>query len=236
MKPGRGTGRKKAVGGGVPAGAGGGFLGPGFSVFPARRVVPVVSPHRPTGPEPPDALAAAAATGRPEAQAAWFRAEHPRVYRLCLGLLADPAAAEELAQDAMIHLLDRLDRRPPGSPYPAWRNRVVLNLCRDQARRRAARDRAEKAAAGRVPVAPPVLGPVERASAAELREILARTLAELPPREREAFVLRDLEGASTAEASAAMEVTAATVRSLLTLARRRLRRLLGPVLETGEAS
>ena len=170
-----------------------------------------------------------AARGSPAAQDAWFRAEFPRVYRLCLGFLADAAAAEDLAQDAMIHLLDRLDRWEPTRPYPGWRSTVVLNLCRDRLRRRGARQRAE-AALGRLPLPARLADPQDAAAGSELRETITAALAALPPREREAFVLRDLERQETAAVAETMGITAATVRSLLTLARRRLRGILGPAL------
>ena len=72
--------------------------------------------------------------------------------------------------------------------------------------------------------------PDEVAHTRELAEMLRGALQALSPREREAFVLRDLSSNSTAATADALGVTEATVRSLLTLARRRLRRLLGPRL------
>ena len=83
--------------------------------------------------------------------------------------------------------------------------------------------------------------PVETLQRAEVREILRAALSELTPREREAFVLRDLEGLSTSEVAGALSVTPGSVRSLLTLARRRLRHVLGqrlgvPLEEGGSAS
>jgi len=105
----------------------------------------------------------------------------------------------------------------------------VLNLCRDRARRAEARARAEEAgAAQRREAALP--DPAQSAEAEETRALVARALGELPPREREAFVLRDLEGRDTDEVAASMGVTPSSVRSLLTLARRRLRGLLAPGL------
>ena len=56
---------------------------------------------------------------------------------------------------------------------------------------------------------------------------LALGLRALPEREREAFVLRDLEGLETAEVARLLAIGESSVRSLLTLASRRLRSLLG---------
>mgnify|MGYP000294612752 CR=1 FL=1 len=61
-----------------------------------------------------------------------------------------------------------------------------------------------------------------------LGSLIDRTLVLLPPREREVFVLVDLEGSSPKEAADVLDVAASTVRAALTLARRRLREALAP--------
>jgi RNA polymerase sigma-70 factor (ECF subfamily) len=183
-------------------------------------------------PDPNADLMHRAARGEAEAVDAWFRAEHAPVYRVCLGILGDADAAADVAQDAMLHLLDRLDRYDPERPWRAWRDAVVVRLCRDRLRRGAARARAERAGGM------DALAARERAQAApgaglaarEMRDLVAEALRILSEREREAFVLRDLEELSTADVALAMGVGASTVRSLLTLARRRLREHLAPRL------
>ena len=157
---------------------------------------------------------------------AWYRAEHPQVWRLCLGLLADATEADDLAQDAMLKLLDTLDRWDPARSWAAWRNTVVLNLGRDRLRRRATRASYEGAAETAALFSRPLPSPDDAARASEVREALTRALSGLTPREREAFVLVDLSGVPAAQAAESMDVAEATVRSLLTLARRRLRTLL----------
>ncbi|MDG2148870.1 MAG: sigma-70 family RNA polymerase sigma factor [Planctomycetota bacterium] len=173
----------------------------------------------------PELLAAVLADD-PAAFDLWYRSEHPTVYRLCVGLLAEAAEAEDAAQDAMLHLHDKLHHFDVRRAYEPWRNTVVLNLCRDRLRRMATRRAAESVE----PLPPYLPRPDEVAHSRELAQMLQTALAELTPREREAFVLRDLSGNSTAATAEALGVTAGTVRSLLTLARRRLRRLLGPRL------
>ena len=167
--------------------------------------------------------------GKAEAQETWFRTEFPAVYRLCLGFLANHAAADDLAQDAMIHLMDRLDRWDSQRPYQAWRTAVVLNLCRDHLRSAGRRRRAESHLR-LVEQQQPLPDPHDSAAGNEIRDVITRALSQLSPREREAFVLRDLEQQPTDAVASAMDVTPATVRSLLTLARRRLRGILAPAL------
>jgi RNA polymerase sigma-70 factor (ECF subfamily) len=165
--------------------------------------------------------------GRSEAIDAWFRSEHPCVYRLCVGLLANAAEADDLAQDAMLHLLKNLPSFDRTRSYRGWRTTIVINLCRDRMRRLAARSRAETAARGER--LPPVLpDPSSAVQARDVRDVLERALAHLPEREREAFVLRDLEGTPTAEVASQLGLEESSVRSLLALARRRLRSLLAP--------
>jgi RNA polymerase sigma-70 factor (ECF subfamily) len=179
--------------------------------------------------ETPDDLVPAAIAGDAEAVARIFRLEHGAVWRLCLGLLADRAEADDAAQDAMLHLLDHLDRWDRRRPWTAWRNTLVLNHCRDRLRRAAARRRAESEAAERA--LPQVLPhPHSDAERSEVNEIVAASLRSLTPREREVFVLHDLEGSATSDVAAALALAERAVRVLLAAARRRLRELLAPRL------
>jgi RNA polymerase sigma-70 factor (ECF subfamily) len=180
-------------------------------------------------------LIQAVVDGRADAADAWYRGEHPAVYRLCFGFLAEEAEAEDVAQDAMLLLFDRLPSYDPERPYRAWRDTVVLNLCRDRLRRSAARRRAQDGAAEAREecTLPDPHAEVERA---ELRRLLRESLGVLSPREREAFVLRDLEERPTAEVARILGIESGSVRTLLTLARRRLRARLGHLVPEGGGS
>lgn len=168
----------------------------------------------------------------PEAVDAWFRAEHPEVYRLCFGFLAHAAEAEDVAQETMLRLLDRLHDWDPSRSYRSWRTSVVLNRCRDRVRRLDARRTAEEdAALARAERALP--DPHDALERAEAERLLGIGLRSLSPREREAFVLRDLEGLETSEVARALGIGESSVRSLVTLARRRLRELFGAGLAPG---
>jgi RNA polymerase sigma-70 factor (ECF subfamily) len=177
-----------------------------------------------------EALLPAVAAGDAAAIAAWYRREHPDVYRLALGLLADPVEAEDLAQDAMLHLIDRLDGCTRVTAYRAWRNKVLANMCRDRRRRRSTRLQHETRHAARIARREAAASSDTAAEQAEIRAQLTRALEQLTEREREVFVLRDLEQCSSQETAVALGIREGTVRSLLSLARRRLRQVLGPDL------
>lgn len=165
----------------------------------------------------------------PQALELFYKREHPVVYRLCFGFLADPGAAEDLAHDALHRLIDGIGSFDRSRPYAAWRNTLVLNLCRDRKRSDDARSRAENRAAYPSHAADPHrhADPATLAADAEIRQLLTEALSLLTVREREVFVLRDLEGVESTEAAAMLGITEGTVRSLLCLARRRLRDALG---------
>ena len=175
----------------------------------------------PTHPGGPEGLAGLRA-GDPQAVDRWFRAEHPRVWRLCLGFLGAAEEAEDAAQEALLKLHDHIDAWDPERPYGPWRNALVLNVCRDRLRRREVRARAEEQAAAERELEAEV-SPSADLEQGELRDRITRALALLSEREREAFVLRELEGEATAGVALAMKISESSVRSLLTLARRRLR-------------
>ena len=184
-------------------------------------------PRASTSPDPARFVPAVLA-GDAAAIDGWYREELPEVHRLCYGFLARTEDAEDAAQDAMLHLFDHLGHWDARRGYRSWRTTVVLNLCRDRLRRGSVRSLRESGPPLRERAARSVPDPGSLAGAVELRELLHEALGALSPREREVFVLRELEERSSAEVAQILDVSAATVRSLASLARRRLRRLLGP--------
>ncbi|MCB9832939.1 MAG: RNA polymerase sigma factor [Planctomycetes bacterium] len=163
----------------------------------------------------------------------WFRGDYPRIYRLGFGLLGDHHEAEDLAAEAMLRILDHLEDRDPARSFRAWSNAIVINMGRDRLRRRrpvVSRDFAE----ADLPAALRTEDPA-RLEQGELRELITRSLTRLTDREREVFVLRELEALPTDEVARTLNITESSVRSLLTLARRRLRGLVERGLSDGRA-
>ncbi len=133
-----------------------------------------------------------------------FRAHWPSAYRAALLVVHDPAAAEDIAQEAFlaaIRALDRFDRRRPFGP---WLHRIVVNRAIDWARARALRG--EAVLAGEGPAA-------ERRP--ELSDDLMAALASLSPEHRAVIVLRHLLGYTPAEIAGLLELPRGTVNSRL---------------------
>jgi len=169
--------------------------------------------------------------GEPDCLGELFEVWADRLYGLALRLLGDPAAAEDVVQEAFLKLMAGASRIEGRSRLATWLYRVVYNAAMDRLResRREVPVPEENEEAA-LP-APAVLidfrlTPEEMVHDAELREALERAIAALPTTLRASFLLRDVEGLSTAEAAEAVGVTEANLKVRLHRARLLLRERL----------
>lgn len=132
-----------------------------------------------------------------------------RLYRAALAILGDPQEAEDAVQDAFVRFLERApdDMENPG----AWLMRVLMNGCKSRLRLAWRR-------VGPLPDTLAAPGPEERE---ELEELFS-----LPPEDRAVIHLHYYEGWSTDEIAQMLGQRPGTVRSRLSRARERLRKLL----------
>lgn len=173
--------------------------------------------------ETAEALARALRAGDEAVLGRWYTLEFPAVRRLCLGFLADSAEADDAAQEALLRLRRGLPGFDPSRAYGAWRNSLVANLCRDRLRQAERRRRREQGHAREEADPGPGLAPLENA---EFEADLCRALAALSPREREVFVMIDLEELEAAQAAEQLGIEASSLRAYLSLARAKLRERL----------
>lgn len=127
-------------------------------------------------------------------------------------------AGEDLLQTALERLL-RHWRRVEGDPE-GYVRRTLFNLAADGWRRQGLWRRKR-----------PLLAPaaaLDPTAAVDLRDVLVRLLAELPPRQRAVIVLRYFEELSEAEAAAVLGCSAGTVKSAASRGLRRMRELSDP--------
>ena len=154
-----------------------------------------------------------------------------QVFNLAYHLLQDPASADDATQQAFISAYRSLDKFRGGS-FRAWLLRIVSNACYDEMRRRKRRPAVSWDDFGELDEeANPHLVdhaelPEQAVQRNELRALLDRTLAKLPPEQRLVLVLIDRMGFSYNEAAQTMKVRLGTVKSRLARARRRMQTLL----------
>lgn len=159
--------------------------------------------------------------GRDEQVTGLFRAHYAGLWRLATLLLGDAAAAEEAVQEAFARTFAgwwRL-RRPEAAQ--GYLRAAVVNECRSRGRRRSREDRGNRLtwAGERAP------SPWQGEQVGEILAVLEAVRA-LPPRQREAVVLRFYEDLSEAAIARAMGCTVGTVKSQLAKARATLAQAL----------
>jgi RNA polymerase sigma-70 factor, ECF subfamily len=140
--------------------------------------------------------------------------------------------AEDVVQQAFMTALTRLDTYDSTRPFGPWFGRLVLNHARNALRVRQRLAHRWTEPAETIP-APMSRSPDRAAEAAETCEHVRAALAILPERQRLAVQFIDIEGYSPAEVACIMDVSPVTVRWHLMAARRKLRRLLAPLIDTG---
>jgi len=170
-----------------------------------------------------EVLLRAFGAGDRAAAQALVRRLSPRVLALARRLLADPAEAEDVTQEAMMRLWKIApDWQEGAAQVSTWLHRVAVNLATDRLRRRGrgvGLDTIDEPAAP----APPVL---DRMVQADRMAALEAALASLPDRQRAAVVLRHFEGLSNPEIAARLDIGVEAVESLTARGKRRLAQLL----------
>jgi RNA polymerase sigma-70 factor (ECF subfamily) len=148
-------------------------------------------------------------------------------YNVAYRIVGDADAASDAAQDAFLKAYKALaDYR--GGSFKAWLLRIVTNTCYDVLR---ARRRRPTSSLDDLSVAPEHAwqlvngrdGPEERALQQELGRVIQAAMATLPPDQRAAVVLSDIQGLSYQELAEIMGVSLGTVKSRLSRARAKLR-------------
>lgn len=142
----------------------------------------------------------------------------PRILAYGRRMLGDAAEAEDVAQEAMVRLWKIApDWRSGEAQVSTWLWRVVANLCTDRLRKRRGigLDEAPEPEDG----APSVL---QQMLAANRAQALEQALAALPERQRQAVVLRHLEGLGNPEIAAIMQIGVEAVESLTARGKRAL--------------
>jgi RNA polymerase sigma factor (sigma-70 family) len=135
-------------------------------------------------------------------------------------LTRDREEALEVCQEALLRAYRSLARFDVTRSFKNWLFQIAANEARDRYRKRARERAALPAAAERARTsADPEAGHDRR----ELRDGIVRALAALSPREREVFVLRDLEELDVRETSRVLGCSSLAVRVHLSAARRKLR-------------
>lgn len=144
-----------------------------------------------------------------------------RLRRAALRVLGDPAAAEDVAQDALLRAWTRAasyDQRQ--ASVSTWLHRITVNAAIDRLRAVRPSGAMPEELADPAPAAEAALIMQER------NGLLARAIATLPDRQREAIALTYEQGWSGQDAARALSVSTRALEGLLHRGRKVLRAYL----------
>jgi RNA polymerase sigma-70 factor (ECF subfamily) len=180
-----------------------------------------------------------------------FQSEHPeaalgmlfdqyadRIYRLAIGILGDPASAEDVVQDTFLSAIDHRMKFEGRSSLSTWLYRIATNASLSQLRKRSGEP---------LPDEDPVSEQEHRYSLpkefiewrwtpdqllmdAELRQQLDNAIQKLPESLRVVFLLRDVQELSTEETADVIGISTGAVKVRLHRARLELREQLSEYL------
>ena len=159
-----------------------------------------------------------------------YRLHNRRVYSLCLRMVGNPAAAEDLAQEAFLQLFRKIQTFRGESAFSTWLHRLTVNVVLMRLRRKNVIETSldELAEQGEESGSPPreVGTPDLQLSGSVDRVNLERAVGQLPPGYRAVFLLHDVEGYEHNEIADMLGCSIGNSKSQLHKARTRLRELL----------
>jgi RNA polymerase sigma-70 factor (ECF subfamily) len=158
-----------------------------------------------------------------------MRRHNERIYRAARAIVRDEREAEDVMQQAYVNAYAHLRQFDRRAQFSTWLTRIAVNEAISRARRRGryqSLDEDGPGAAESSMFTPQPADPERQAFTRELSTLLEAAVDTLPDGHREVFVLRDVEGLSTAEAAECLGVSADVVKTRLSRARAALRRHL----------
>jgi RNA polymerase sigma-70 factor (ECF subfamily) len=165
-----------------------------------------------------------------------MRRYNERVYRAVRSIVRDEREVEDVMQQAYVNAFTHLRQFNGSARFSTWLTRIAMNEALARVRRRGRYDSFDEESSN-VELFTTLNqsdNPERQALAHELRDLLEWAIDRLPAGMREVFVLREVEGSSTLEASECLGVSEDVVKTRLSRARAMLRRLL--IERTGAAA
>jgi RNA polymerase sigma-70 factor (ECF subfamily) len=158
-----------------------------------------------------------------------MRRYNARLFRLARAILRDDAEAEDAVQQAYVNAYLHLGQFEGRASFATWLTRIAVYEASGRARKRARSPLTSgedtlggDGSGGR----DPSLDPEQSVLVSELGRVLECAIDGLSEAHRVVFVMRQVEGLSTAETAHCLGVSADVVKTRMTRARQRLRETL----------
>lgn len=147
------------------------------------------------------------------------------VFSICVRMVRNRSAAEDISQEVFIRVFSALGRYDPSYPFSAWLNRITSNLCIDFLRREKDRTVSLDRPVGGddddlfMQIPSTSAGPDREMESKEMMAVLEEALATIPEHYRIIVILRHQEQRSYEEISDALGIPLGTVKARIHRAR-----------------
>jgi len=153
-----------------------------------------------------------------------MRRYNQRLFRVVRAILRDENETEEVMQEAYVRAYEHLAQFEGRSKFSTWLTKIAVYEA--YARKRSRERVSESDANWEDLIATSDRSPEERTFDSEMRSLLENSVDSLPDEHRAVFVLRDIEGMSTAETAESLNISEENVKVRLFRARAAIRRHL----------
>jgi RNA polymerase sigma-70 factor (ECF subfamily) len=156
-----------------------------------------------------------------------MRRHNERIYRAARAILRDEREAEDVMQQAYVNAYTHLRQFDGRAQFSTWLTRIAVHEALARIRRwaRFTEFVPDESSSQELPMySSSTPDPERQAFSHELRAVLERAIDRLPDGAREVFMLRQVEGMSTAEVAAALDLSDDAVKARFSRARAALRR------------
>src|SRR5574339_237410 len=168
-----------------------------------------------------------------------MRRHNERVYRAARAILRDESEAEDVMQQAYVNAYSHLRQFDGRARFSTWLTRIAIHEAFARVRRRGRYINMDPEQTSGLTVVTSIAStpdPERLAFSRELGALMESAIDRLPDGAREVFILRMVEGMSTEEVAAALDVSEAVVKTRLSRARATLRRELSAQAEAASAN
>ena len=145
------------------------------------------------------------------------------VYSIPYRFAKDGAEAEDLAQECFIRVWKNLDRYNPEYKFRTWIGKIITNICLDLLRSARKKNKMNSIAMEENFEVADVVNHEKELHASELQKIILQLAEALTPKQKAAFILRDLEMLDVTEACEMLNESAENLKSNLYYARKHVR-------------
>jgi RNA polymerase sigma-70 factor (ECF subfamily) len=155
-----------------------------------------------------------------------MRRYNERVYRAARAIVRNDEEAEDVMQQAYVNAYAHLRQFNGTARFSTWLTKIAINESLARVRRQGRYEPFddERSDVETFMTRNSACDPEKEVAAGELRTLLEWAIDRLPDGAREVFVLREVEGLSTAEVSASLGVSEDAVKTRLSRARASLRK------------